>query len=366
MKHLRIQSLAFARQALNWWLAELADMVPARLKQVLTPARSHLILAQTAEGFEIIHSSGAAMRGLGLLSTAEPLSAERLAKVIADPAMVHRLVRGNLPVMLRLPASKALFARLSLPAAVKADLPQILGFELDRRTPFSIDTAYFSYRVAADSPAGKLNVILTVVPKTVVVDALSEAARLGLKPQYVTVAAISGDEPASGNLLPAAAPRRGPLRLALRMGAAAAAAALAAALYFVWQDSEQTLAALRQEMVGLRRTVAQVEAAQAEMERLQAASAFLAERRREVLPVTRLLGELTHVLPDNTWLVQLSMSEDKLQLTGYSSAAAGLIQQVTTSAAFRAPQFRSAVMQDSAVGRERFELMLTVSGAGQP
>jgi len=36
------------------------------------------------------------------------------------------------------------------------------------------------------------------------------------------------------------------------------------------------------------------------------------------------------------------------------------------SPAFHAPQFRSAVTQDAAVGRERFELVMTITAGNKP
>ena len=365
MTKLYTRSFTFARQALDWWFGELIGMVPARIRQNLTFARSHMILAPDETGYAVLYRSGTTTRSLGRIPADAPLSPVSLTTAIDDAGLARRTLRGKLPLILRLPAGKALVTRLSLPVAVKTDLPQILRFEMDRRTPFSADSAFFTYDILPGIAAGKLTVVMTVMAKAAVTDLLTRLAPLGVAIRQVTVAA-SADRPVSGNLLPPEKAGKGKLRLALRLGALGAGLTIAAGLYSMWQDSEEAVAALRHDMARLRKTVEQVEATRTEMERLQAASAFLSDRRRDSLTATHMLADLTRVLPDDTWLMQLSMNDDKLQIAGYSAAAAGLIEKVMQSPAFRAPQFRSAVTQDAAIGRERFELVMTISAGRQP
>lgn len=360
-----VRSLTFARQVLDWWLGELIGMVPARIRQSLTFARNHMILAPDHAGYAVLYCSGAATRPLGRIPADALLSPVSLTAAIGDAGLARRTLQGKLPLTLRLPASKALVTRLSLPAAVKADLPQILRFEMDRRTPFSADSAFFSYDILPGAVAGKLTVIMTVMAKAAVSELLTRLAPLGVPIRQVTVAG-SADIPVSGNLLPPEKTGNGGLRLVLRLGALGTVLIVAAGLYSMWQDSEATVSTLRHDIARLRKIVEQVETSGAEIERLQAASAFLSERRRNSLTATHILADLTRVLPDDTWLMQLSMSDDKLQIAGYSSAAAGLIERIMQSSAFRTPQFRSAVTQDATTGRERFEMVMTISGGHQP
>jgi general secretion pathway protein L len=365
MTKLSARSLAFARQALDWWLGELIGMVPTRIRQKLTFARSHIVLAPDDAGYAVLYCSGATTRPLGRIPADAPMSPVSLTAAIGDAGLVRRTLRAKLPLILRLPASKALVTRLSLPAAVKADLPQILRFEMDRRTPFSAESAFFSYDILPDGAAGKITVVMTVIAKVAVTELLTRLAPLGVPIRQVTVAG-SADKPVSGNLLPAEKTGNGKLRLALRLGTLGVVLTVAAGLYSMWQDSEAAVAALRQEMARLRKTVEQVEATRVEIDRLQTASAFLSDRRRNSLTATHMLADLTRMLPDDTWLLQLSMTDDKLQVAGYSAAAAGLIEKVMHSPAFRTPQFRSAVTQDAAIGRERFELVMTISAGNHP
>lgn len=356
---------AFARQALHWWLAELAGMVPAKIRQRLALSQSQVVLVQDAYGYALQHVSGATSRPLGRLNADTPFSSDSLCAAIGDARLARRVLRGKLPLTLRLPASQALVTRLTLPAAVKTDLPQILSFEMDRRTPFSATSAFFAYDVAPAAAAGKLDVVMTVIAKATVTDLLTRLSPLGVAIRQVTVAGMAGAAP-SGNLLPSEANDHRGLHLTLRLVAIAIILLAGFGLHSIWKDSDDAVAILRQDMVRMRKTVEEVEAARTEIERLQAGADFLGERRRSSLTATQMLADLTRALPDDTWLVQINMNDDKLQISGYSAAAAGLIEKVMQSPAFRAPQFRSAVTQDAAVGRERFELVMTVAVGGKP
>lgn len=361
MTRLPPQLIAVVRQALDWWLSELAGMIPEQVKRILKPARSHIILALRSDGLAVLYSASGETKDIAFLPVGDTWSPESLTAAIPEPRIRRQILRDSLPVALHVSARKALLVRMTLPAAIKTDLARVLQFEMDRRTPFSVENAYFTHRVLPGSPDGKLNILMTVVAKATVTEALDAIASLKLKPRCVMVEATDG-QPASGNLLPGAERDTDRLRLPLRIAAATGVLMLVAGLYTVWRDSEHAVAVLRRDMASLRQTVEQVETARKEIERLKTASAFLAERRRTSVPVTAMLAELTRVMPDDTWLTQLSMTDDKLQLSGYSAAAASLIRQVTQSPAFRAPQFRSAVTQDAAVGRERFELVVSVAG----
>lgn len=359
------RSLAFVRQALTWWLHELAGMVPSRLKQKLVFARGRVVLVQQDGGYAVLHCTGAAEKPLGQLAAGAPLSPASLTAAIGDARLARRTLGGKLPLVLRLPSNQALVTRLTLPATVKADLPQILRFEMDRRTPFSAEDAFFSYAILPGSPAGKLHVVMTVIAKAAMAEILTRLTPLGIAVRQVTVAGAPG-LPVSGNLLPAEGAGNGRQLLIMRFAAAAMMLLVAGGLYSIWRDSEDAVAALRRDMADLRKTIEHVEATRSEIERLGAASDFLNERRRNSPTVTHMLADLTRVLPDDTWLTHLSMQDDKLQIAGYSAAAAGLIEKALQSPAFHAAQFRSAVTQDTAMGRERFEMVMTISADQRP
>ena len=77
--------------------------------------------------------------------------------------------------------------------------------------------------------------------------------------------------------------------------------------------------------------------------------------------VTELLDALTHLAPDDTWLTELQIAGTDIRLTGAAGSATALLGLIAQSPDFRNAAFRSPVVQDSRLGRERFDLGAQIS-----
>ena len=83
---------------------------------------------------------------------------------------------------------------------------------------------------------------------------------------------------------------------------------------------------------------------------------FLVDRRQHMPTVTELLDALTRLAPDDTWLTELQIAGTDIRLTGAAGSATALLGLIAQSPDFRNAAFRSPVVQDSRLGRERFDL----------
>ncbi len=83
---------------------------------------------------------------------------------------------------------------------------------------------------------------------------------------------------------------------------------------------------------------------------------FLLQKRKSRPLTIDLLNELTILLPDNTWVEQLNIRGDELQVRGQSLEASQLISLVEDSDYFFDVTFRSPVSRDRRTGRDRFYL----------
>ena len=102
----------------------------------------------------------------------------------------------------------------------------------------------------------------------------------------------------------------------------------------------------------------QAEAAQAlrkKLEALRVQSHFLVEKKRGSLLVVEVLNDITHILPDDTWLNTLDIRNNEVQIRGESSGAALLIPLIESSRVLSNARFRSPVTQNPQ-GGERFHL----------
>ncbi len=78
-------------------------------------------------------------------------------------------------VFVSVPRSQAIVSRMSLPGAVKADLAQVIEFEIDRLLPLERDEVYFDHLVRETSD--KIEVLLMSMPRRTaaeILDALEE------------------------------------------------------------------------------------------------------------------------------------------------------------------------------------------------
>ncbi len=88
--------------------------------------------------------------------------------------------RDNL--FLSIPGNKVIFKRLSLPSPTEENLKEVLGFEMDRYTPFTLEDVYFDFKIVQRDEERKLiNVLLMVVKKEVVEYYLKLLQKINIK-----------------------------------------------------------------------------------------------------------------------------------------------------------------------------------------
>src|SRR5690606_1146857 len=98
--------------------------------------------------------------------------------------------------------------RLSLPAAAADRLRDVVGFEIDRQTPFSAEAVVYDARVVGRREGdGQLDAELVVVPRQVLEPQLTALGPLAGQLAGVDAAAADG-VPVGVNLLPAERRRR--------------------------------------------------------------------------------------------------------------------------------------------------------------
>ncbi len=84
-------------------------------------------------------------------------------------------------VFLGVPRSIAILRYLEFPMAVKENLRESLGYELEKHVPFSLEDIYFDFQIISeDKTSGRLQLLLVVVKKETLSPFLGLAKRLGV------------------------------------------------------------------------------------------------------------------------------------------------------------------------------------------
>lgn len=337
----------------RWWLDGLAWFLPQFLRHRAPGAGEQLHVAADASGRLHISDTGS-----GGIAVAPLLPDGELPAAGAIPEAVREAIGKECEIILLLPAAMTLSQRLRLPVAAAPELRQVLGFEVERRTPFRQEEVYFDHReLAHDRKAASLEVEFRLVPKSAVDPLLDTLRSWGLAAHRIDTADARG-RPAGWNLLPRALrpAATGYGHSLARALAALAVVLLLTNLYLSPLHKALQAGVLERKLAIHAQATARLQALRAEYATLRARSNFVAGRRNQRPPVIALLAELTRLLPDDSWLERLSLEGDELQLQGQSSKPAALIQQIESSAYFDKTQFRAPITRNDRTLRDHFHI----------
>ncbi len=331
----------------TWWRQQLLELVPETLRRG-AGADSNALVAEQA--------------GPGLLSfTRRRRGTEaRLAQVRLDePGLVALRATltgrpGGEPVVLRLPQDVVLERDVTLPLAAERDVERVLGYEMERLTPFSADEVYWSTTLESrDRARGRLALRLRLVPRAQVQQLVEVLARCGGAPSLIET------ETAQGPRAIRLAHEAGTTRIA-RLSPRTAAAVLGglAALVVVSPFLRQSL---------------DLAAAQGRLDAMQPKMQMVNELRHRIAGAgaggdvveteTRRLGDalaglaaVTEILPDDSYLTEFTMRERKITLSGLSASAPKLISALSADERIRNPAFTAPVTKQEAGHNDVFAI----------
>lgn len=343
----------------NWWGGELAFLVPKRLRQRLRERHGSVVFTPIAQGFDVTFRDDD-----------EKIIVQR--SVDLNRANGFQQLKDQHPALekadfvLRLPAEQALQKPLYLPVAAQENLRQVVGFELDRYTPFNAEQVYFTLVSLGTTEYTQLRVLLIAVPKLAMDEALSNLALLGVRPHKVDYAPVVIDFPQlrdAYNLLPERFRHQNSTwnqSLHWLLGAGLVLLMLAVMVLPVWQEG-QAVESLQARIKQLQKQNRIVDEQQSEIDALRVETQKLIDIKQQSPALLAVLNELSRLLNDDTWLTNLHFSDNQMQVQGQSPAASALIGTLEGSDFFSNVNFVSPLTQDKTSGRERFQISMAVN-----
>lgn len=329
---------------LREWKAGLLECLPPPLRRQLAPPQEPYVL-------EISDSSGSlyriledGRRDLGNVSSLD----QQL-----DTATKTLLGSRQDPFILKLPASWVLRKRVSLPAAAKENLRQVLGFEMDRLTPFALDQVYFDYQVEEATGEGEVLAIdVAVVTRKRAESWLTRLRISGTRPDVISA---DGLWP-SANFLPLEErPAPDVKKVLLKtVPITAVVVLLVVAMAFPLWQKRRIATALQGQEAALRQKAGVVIEIREKLELEQSRFDELLELRAGYPPAIDVLRIFTDILPDDTWLQQLEIKGKSVVIRGLSTQALSLLKTVEEASGFENVKFLSSVVQQR--GKESFHL----------
>ena len=308
-----------AQRAWQWWLAELQDCLPPRMRQWL------------------VHE------------TVEQVYTWPLVELVTAHAADTRKI-------LLLPASQVLVQNLQLPAAAARNLNTVIGYELDRFTPFDASQLYFVARQESRS-GSSIQVVLVAILRERLDRMLADCAAQGLRPDAVDVGT---DAQRMGvDLLPMPSrPQQARSGQRLRRGLIWLCVGLLFACMLLWlNDRQRLLEEMQADVQAQRAQAGEIQQLRQQLTNTLGAANYLLRRKSEQLPLSALLSELTTCLPSDTWIEHLEINDSaEVAFSGQSGKASALIARAKDCHSLDNAQFQGVIQPDSKTGKDQYSL----------
>jgi general secretion pathway protein L len=260
-----------------------------------------------------------------------------------------------------IPSAAVLRSCVAMPKTSRRNLAAALRYELSRLSPVDPRELYFDYNVSAHvSPAKSQSVELRIARRGEV-DELVELCHVA----RLSIASIGfGGDPRSADIQLFPVDKLAFARAAWRQWKGVLLVCLLLLLgiglllaaYVRHAEFGETLA---NEVTIERQSAAAVERLQQRTLEALKDCQFLA-LQKQTPPFVSVLADLSRVLPDNTWITDLTLNGKKLQISGYSASAADLINAFGKSGRFASAQFTGPLTRDARSTTERFDISMEV------
>jgi general secretion pathway protein L len=275
----------------------------------------------------------------------------------ATPSDIATLFSGR-RIDLILRPERFLIQPLELPRRATEFLDGIVRSQIDQLTPWSASDVAFGWSKPTESGADRIVVTVAATALALVTPYVESIATF--EPRSIAVFTSLG-----GTILPIKVLERTPaaarqidrirrhLRVAIVGAGLAAVATVGAALAI---DG-----GLDAQEADLARRIAEARIA-AGAERTAAASSSattlyaLGQRKHEVAPAVITLDTLSQILPDHTYVTELRIEDDKLQVTGVTRDAPSLIGLLEQSGRFTRATFFAPTTRVASEPGERFHI----------
>jgi general secretion pathway protein L len=350
---------------LQWWRDELWGLVPEPVRARVAGGETRTIVSVAASGMQVLEEAAGRARPLepGTMLTGPEAVAEAVAEAVRT-----RTAGAPGRVGVRMPVRTCFKRSVELPTAARGDAGSILDLDLERSTPFKLKDVYTAtYIDEASSGGGKIKAIQLVAKRETIDPLVAELRDAGVPVSFVDcwdedgrsalpvdfLAARDGPQRNTGGLV--TAPR---VLAALVALLAVTAVVLALSRYQSALDEVQERAAeTRTRAATVRRALESSDAAVAELTRLQ-------RLKLVQIPATEIVEELTKLLPDSVWVVDLRLEGDVLDISGLAKSGAAVLPLFERSKLFAEAALTAPFTFDQQEDKERFSLRVRVRQPG--
>ena len=338
---------------LHWWGEGLYTSLPDALRKLFRSTSPRLVLSMQDE-----HNVQVSWLQDGKQQERGAFSLNAASLFLSD--MVPKRAQGKpYQVELQLDQAHALHLQHYFPEAVRENLRQVVGYQLDRLTPFSVDKVYYDAQLAQhDKFRKEILADIYIAPRQLLERLTAKLQDLGI--QDVQILSVAGAKPAVNlNAQQHASHNQGWSMLPLYFFLLALIVSLVAPLAYKYRRLEQIDAALAQ----VRRVSADQLNVREKLMEAEEALQFLTEKRKTSPVALDVVEKLSVDIPFDTWLERLSLNGTNLEIRGESGKALSLIDTLEEAPEFANVRFKSPVTRNKDNVRDSFHNEATVEVA---
>ena len=258
----------------------------------------------------------------------------------------------------QLPSGHVMVCPLDFPAQAGDFLDGMIRAQIDRLTPWTVQDAVFGWSPPASAANERIEVTFAATSKSKVEPLLQLVQMLdaGSVAVYSTAAAGAGpaaritllDKPLRSTMASTVSlPHL--LRTALLAGGIAAAASLLVAAYL--ENSMQSEQSELQRQISQRRAALRLDP-----NAVGSGLGLLAKRKQTTPSSIMVLEAISHALPDTTYVTELRIEGDKVQVVGMTQDAPSLIRLMEQSPQFTRATFFAPTTRAANEPGERFHI----------
>ena len=338
----------------SWWMNGLTASLAPHIG--IGRSRATFVLMETDKGYDCYRRKRARTVKSGTLLFAGRSKGSLIRKLRAKP------------VELRLASDKLINRTIQLPAAGQDYLDPIIRHQLERLTPWTPDRVVFGYTVAdePDREDGQIALSLVATAKDILDEAIDGLRSLGIKVVAVGTTADPADQPMRIDLLGDSAMER---FAGLRRRVAVVVGVLLAIVAGLGAYTEWTVSSMDQQIAELDRRIMvrrrQIAAAAGELTTSDQDKTLI-DRKGRRMPAVVLVDHISALLPQNTFLTELSVEGDEVRLSGISDEASTLIALIEGSEQFAGARFTAPTTRDRDSGRDNFRILAKVEKPKEP
>ncbi len=292
-------------------------------------------------------------------------------------ASVVALATGDLKaagaqVTLVVPEAWAILKTVEFPLGVKENLSNVIGYELDRLTPLSSESALYDYLMIGEDE-NRIRVMIAAMKTDKLQPYVEALEEKGIAVSRVELAMPDdlGRDPGGMesidtgrmNLLERGVhkPEKTPAALTLVL----LTVLIASGLFWLvspLQIEEKRVEAIDQAISVRRDEVKKIEALKKDLEKVGKERAAIDDFKAFRLPMRDLLMELTRILPDKAWLSRVRCTENTVEIDGYAASATDILPKLETSRYFRKVEFASPTIRDVRLNADHFIIKMEIEG----